>query len=721
MNLLTISARSFKLFDDLFFEFPQQAGLYLLTGENRDRPELGSNAVAKSSLWDAVCFAFCGVSARGLRGPDLVRDGENQIYVAVNTDLGLVERTWYADKKNSLKINGQEVSQEEVSRIFTFERDTFIATTVIPQRTPLFVDLPAGSQVAVLQRLLSMERWVKYADKATKTATELQRQVESTKTGLGFLKGELGNINFTKLETEIAEWDEKHTEHLKVTRSILAVAKNNLLVRKAKPAELEALLEPLRSRDKRLTSNTGVIQRSVVAIAGQISAELHAVKAATTHIANIEALVNSKAQPQSTQEHKFSIRSAEAEIERLRRAGESEPAGVSPIRGQIASLRADSSRLEKQRTFYNVTAECPTCTQVVGAEHKEACLSEITKQVSLNDSTIKEHEASILRIQNEHTKSLNDDIKLQRDYITGYNDKILKETEEFQKALQEELSEAQLALEAANKVVTDLRAKEVEENNKYTEALNSAREVTQKIAGLESQLRDAKAHVTDTEVHIEELNRQLEYQSSEVNPLRASLERAQARKVELETTIEKQTKDLGALERAGQASAVWQKGFKSIRSQLISDALHQFGIEIAGVLEDLGLVGWSVTPMIDPSVFDTARVQTGFRYQVMDPDGVERVLDAFSGGEYQRIALAIQLGLGALIAESQGAHWSFEVWDEPSTYMSEEGILGLFRSLRSRAERLGKVIWVIDHHQVHYAEISRVYNLVRQHNKVTIQ
>src|ERR1700676_2379299 len=68
-----------------------------------------------------------------------------------------------------------------------------------------------------------------------------------------------------------------------------------------------------------------------------------------------------------------------------------------------------------------------------------------------------------------------------------------------------------------------------------------------------------------------------------------------------------------------------------------------------------------------------------------------------SGGESQRARLAVSLGLANLIQRWAGVRWSLEVFDEPTAFLSEQGIEDLLEALASRARDQQRSIWVCDH------------------------
>ena len=66
-------------------------------------------------------------------------------------------------------------------------------------------------------------------------------------------------------------------------------------------------------------------------------------------------------------------------------------------------------------------------------------------------------------------------------------------------------------------------------------------------------------------------------------------------------------------------------------------------------------------------------------------------------GRQQRLRLAGRIGMSTMISSSRGVESGVEVWDEPTQYLSEEGIEELKELLRVRAERYGLKIFLVDH------------------------
>jgi DNA repair exonuclease SbcCD ATPase subunit len=71
--------------------------------------------------------------------------------------------------------------------------------------------------------------------------------------------------------------------------------------------------------------------------------------------------------------------------------------------------------------------------------------------------------------------------------------------------------------------------------------------------------------------------------------------------------------------------------------------------------------------------------------------------DCWSGGEGQRIRIATTLGLSDFIESRRGTNWNILVLDEPTQFLSEQGISDLLKMLREKAKLKDISIYLIDH------------------------
>lgn len=601
MKLLSLDVQNFRTMRKFHFRFPQEPGLYYITGENRDHPELDSNGVGKSSLWEAVNFALDGVTSDGLHGGDVVRDGEDVCGVELQTSKGTLRRVWTRGRKLQIFLDGKEVSQERLSQHFGgLSREQFLAAHCVPQTHTLFVDLKPAAQIALIQELLNMGRWVDYAENANARAKAIASDLDICTRKLERALGELDGLSESDALGVARQWERTHTEELeKLARNI---------------AELEPE-ECTKKLEEQLQTCQSAITRT-----------------------------------------EFTMRQQRKKLEDAINEG----AKLTSRKGVLSS---EVARLEHRKEFFGDVGLCPTCDQAILPQHRTRCLEALTYALGQANAEQLEVQAKLNGVAQAKAEP----------------QRLIGAAETRRRQLEAQRTDLQRAID---------RKKFFNENR------------TVQLTRWEAALVKEKAAV---------------------NPWSKELERVQTRVWQIEEDLQVLRAECEALETRAFSLQLWGKGFKSIRSQLVSEALVQFELDIAAVLHDLGLHGWKVKPYIDPGVFETVRAASGFKFEVTEPNGIARPLEAYSGGELQRVRLAIQLGLASLIAIVNDNTWDFEVWDEPTTYLSEQGVQGLFRSLAERAQRLERPIWIIDHHQVHFAELTGVYRLVLEGSETQLE
>lgn len=192
------------------------------------------------------------------------------------------------------------------------------------------------------------------------------------------------------------------------------------------------------------------------------------------------------------------------------------------------------------------------------------------------------------------------------------------------------------------------------------------------------------------------------------NPYTALREVQEARGEELAQQLEKAEEALDTAEKGIKSVQYWIKGFKEIRLSLIHESLTQLTVEVNETLFQLGLQDWGVE-------FDIERENRGgginrsFTIMVHAPHVKEPVPWAvWSGGEAQRLRLAISMGFSNLICNRTGATPNVEFWDEPTTWLSDSGLQDLLTVLAERAERQQKVILLADHRALDFGGFSGV-------------
>ena len=225
-------------------------------------------------------------------------------------------------------------------------------------------------------------------------------------------------------------------------------------------------------------------------------------------------------------------------------------------------------------------------------------------------------------------------------------------------------------------------------------------------------VRAAAAHLQASGAEVKGLERDIQAISQNLNDFRrkqaeyetvaAMVSKKQDQLADLETSLRALLNEIDALIVKHKTAEFWVGGFKRIRLFIIDAILRQLEIEVNNSLAALGLPEWRVEFDVERET-KSGGVTKGFVVLVYAPLADEPVrLEAWSGGETQRLRLAGDFGLADLIMDRAGLHNTIEFFDEPSAHLSQEGLLDLLDTLQQRAIDHNRVIIIVDHHALDY-------------------
>jgi len=200
---------------------------------------------------------------------------------------------------------------------------------------------------------------------------------------------------------------------------------------------------------------------------------------------------------------------------------------------------------------------------------------------------------------------------------------------------------------------------------------------------------------------------------NKLNPHKRVRDELRTTILNLEADHKHVAKALNQAETAFSAATAWVRGFKEIRLAQIQDALDQLSIEVNNQVVANGLVDWELTFGIDRES-KGGSITRGFSIMVYSPHNKKPVpWKAWSGGETQRLIVSGQAGFANLVRAHTGTELNLEVWDEPTTGMSEQGVKDLLDSLHERAHAEGRQIWVVDHHTLGYNKFDGACGVIK--------
>lgn len=144
----------------------------------------------------------------------------------------------------------------------------------------------------------------------------------------------------------------------------------------------------------------------------------------------------------------------------------------------------------------------------------------------------------------------------------------------------------------------------------------------------------------------------------------------------------------------------WVKGMKEVRLYMLNDLLQELQLTTNAMLEELGLVGWSIDYVVE-SETKSGTVRRALSVLITSPESKEPVRwECWSGGEGQRLRIIGALALGEVLLNHAGIEPDLEVLDEPTQYISGEGVRDVIDYLTQRAKVLDRRIFLTDHHIV---------------------
>ena len=164
----------------------------------------------------------------------------------------------------------------------------------------------------------------------------------------------------------------------------------------------------------------------------------------------------------------------------------------------------------------------------------------------------------------------------------------------------------------------------------------------------------------------------------------------------------------------------WSKGFKELRLWVIADALEALEIESNNALAELGLPDWTLKFVIERETSKKGALSKGLFVMVNSPDIPEETyipFEVWCGGETQRLKLATIIGFTELIKNYKGVSFNIKAWDEPATFLSNEGIEDFIKFLYEYSREHGQSIYWIDQRNLESNYFNKVIEIVNEGNE----
>jgi DNA repair exonuclease SbcCD ATPase subunit len=179
-DITMVKLRNFKSFrGSTTIDLEGSVGLYYLTGKNMVEPRLGANGIGKSTLVDAISWCLFGKTPAGLRSTDVKSWGAEGAVTRVGVNLRIGDRQHVvvrnAASASTISLDNRIVGQEQIDTL-GLNYETMLATILLAQAQPMFLDLTPALKLALFSDVLSLQRWIDRSE----TASLLARRYEDS-------------------------------------------------------------------------------------------------------------------------------------------------------------------------------------------------------------------------------------------------------------------------------------------------------------------------------------------------------------------------------------------------------------------------------------------------------------------------------------------------------------------------------------------------------------
>jgi DNA repair exonuclease SbcCD ATPase subunit len=280
-------------------------------------------------------------------------------------------------------------------------------------------------------------------------------------------------------------------------------------------------------------------------------------------------------------------------------------------------------------------------------------------------------------------------------------------------AAQEKAQSAKEAVDNLRGEVRVLRGSETDLKQQLDEARSSLRRFRQRENDTQTTLNNVEPEMVRRQTKVRILREQKQQQSEAPNPHIDEVCQYRLRIVELQRKLKAVDDNIQRFTIVEERTRFWIKGFREVRLYVIKEALAQMGLLANAMLEESGLVGWSLE-YVSERTTKSDTLKSGIAVLVK-PAAADKPIrwESFSGGERQRLRLIGSRALAEVLLNNAGLQVNLEVFDEPTQALSPRGIEDLVEMLSEQARWSRKTIFCVDHHAIPSDRFTSVIRVVR--------
>jgi len=363
----------------------------------------GPNGAGKSSLLDAITWALWG-KARSNTPDDLIHQGESEMRVALTFDQGTgryrVLRQRRAGKRGAsllefqawdpqveswrgLSEGGVRETQQAIDDLLRLDYETFVNSALLVQgHADEFTTKTPAERKQVLGKILGLERWEAYEQRARDRLGEMRGAVHRLEGWLQEVEAELGR-------------EPEYRAALQAAEAEATAAAGRLSGAERQWADLEQTRTELVALQRQIDDLT----RRIVA-AERERAEAEKELAAALAQADRAALEAALTEMRKSLEAFFPL---EAELEQVGASLATARTEAAQLRGLNQAMVAESDPLKSRLAVLQESQSpaCPTCGQPLGEDHRHRLVGEIRQDLEARREAYRAHQAQLKDIETQ--------------------------------------------------------------------------------------------------------------------------------------------------------------------------------------------------------------------------------------------------------------------------------------------------------------------------------
>jgi exonuclease SbcC len=640
----------------------------------------GPNGAGKSSLLDAMTWALWG-KARTNTADELIHQGETEMRVSLVFDQEgnryRVLRQRKAGKRGaslldlqvwdrpteswrSLSEAGIRETQARIDALLRLDYDTFVNSALLVQgRADEFTTKTPAERKQVLGRILGLERWETYEQRAREKGGETRAAMQRLEGRIAEIESELARRDERQQEMAAAESAAEHAA------ALLAGAESEWNSLEQTRTELIGLQREIDDLTRRITTAEREDAEAEVerkkAIAQADRGSLEKAKAEVVEQANVLATIQTEAEGVARRQAEL-----REEAATLRGLNQTLVPETEPIKRRVETLQAATEPV------------CPTCGQTLTDDHRHRLIQELETDVAqrremyrVNQARIRELETEIQGLERDQTE---------RQTRLAQRGGLEKRLGELEKALAQ-------AGEAAERAAT-LEARQKRWREEAERDRERRRTLERQASEAEGRLKAAAV----TQADLDRLRKEKRLADERVGGARQQLaaldsyeEQRKARLAERQELAEtlSQFEDL--------RTAFSKRGVPAMIIETVVPDLERAANELLTRMSE----GRMNVRIETQRSLQTGELREALDILISDELGT-RPYELYSGGEAFRINFAVRVALSRLLARRAGAQLRCLFMDEGFGTQDERGREHLVAAITSIQDDFDRIL-VITH------------------------